>query len=438
MVRTIAVLLVCVALGYSFGADMSPAESMRLLAEAGIRVSARDAFGPPSSFLEREADGTFSIYLYDESLTNIAVLASLPVSDLRLHTCKLRDLTPLATLPLQRLELWCVPDADLSSLKGKTIRNLDISRMAVRDLSILQGMTIEALVVNPYVVTNGLEALADMPQLREISTHLPNVEYHVWTRRGFKSRLESWGFHPDSSAAVLDGNAIRTRPFSINMTASDGLRDTPWHLTVGTSGVVNIMLYERGVGLDTTMTAQTLTSTQLISIRQSVADNEFFSLECHYGDKLVDDFSHRGISIRVGDCQKTVRMASFENRLIDHDPQLKTLKRLLRVWQAVASLVDLPTNCVSFEAEDRRVMESDDRAEKIKLRLMNIEVSVKDVAADSVEMAVSVARDLIREGLVVGDSYAIQDEEGKRQKWKLVSADGTNVVVRMDDSLKAE
>jgi hypothetical protein len=189
------------------------------------------------------------------------------------------------------------------------------------------------------------------------------------------------------------------------------------------------MLMLNDKGFDAISKTWDLSAAECATIRQSVADNEFFSLQGHYGDDLVDIMSKREVSVRVGDCQKTIRVSSFINRLIDHDAQLKTAKRLLKVWQTGMSLVQLPRKCASFEEEDQKVMSSSDR-EKEPL-IIKVSLSGKTVSVDSAEVGLGAARGFTERGILnVGDTFVVEDDGGKRQKWLLVSASGSNVVIR--------
>jgi hypothetical protein len=91
-------------------------------------------------------------------------------------------------------------------------------------------------------------------------------------------------------------------------------------------------------------------------LRQCIASNAYHTLDSIYGDNIIDA-SSRTLSIRVGNCQRTIKIRAFHNRVVGNDPQLVAAKRLLRIWQMIQSFVTVPQECLDFAEEDQKVME---------------------------------------------------------------------------------
>lgn len=355
----LAVLLI----GCVTASAMSDGEARQKLAKAGIVLwppdREADPYSPPYSYLKQEKDGTFRLYLRDESLADLSVLAGVPISDLHLRAPRVRDLAPLAQLPLMKLSLTCHPETTISPLRGRAIRSLDIAYMGVRDLAPLKGMPLEELWFNPYIVTNGMDIVVSNPELDYIVTCSPHDDRQSWNRETFLAKQERWGFRPDSTGHPPDQSAILTSSLSVCATTFAGFTTArQWELTVLPDGRLFFLTHDYGDDGKHTPRERTvsLSTNQLQALRQCIASNAYHTLESIYGDNIIDA-SSRTLCIRVGNQQRTIKIQAFHNRLNGNDPQLLDAKRLLRVWQMIQSFVTLPQDCLDFAEDDQKVME---------------------------------------------------------------------------------
>lgn len=87
-----------------------------------------------------------SLNLYNLTrVSDIRVLAGMPLRDLNLSLTRARDLSPLAGAPLVSLDINGTGATDLSPLKGAPLRTLSANLCGIADLSPLQGMPLETL-----------------------------------------------------------------------------------------------------------------------------------------------------------------------------------------------------------------------------------------------------------------------------------------------------
>jgi hypothetical protein len=131
-----------------------------------------------------------------------------------------------------------------------------------------------------------------------------------------------------------------------------------WELTVLADGRLFFVTHHRGDDGKRTSREHTasLSKDQLHALRQCIASNAYHTLDSIYGDNIIDA-SSRTLSIRVGNCQRTIKIRAFHNRVVGNDPQLVAAKRLLRIWQMIQSFVTVPQECLDFAEEDQKVME---------------------------------------------------------------------------------
>lgn len=342
-----------------------PEASVRLsLAEAGIELLPpgvdADTYLFPHSFLEQESNGFFRLYIRDQSLTNITVLSKMPISGLTLDCPKLMNLAPLSEIPLKRLGLTCHPDADLSFVRGKPLHSLDIAYMRVRDLSMFKGMPLEKLWFNPSIVTNGLDFVVSSPRLDLIVTCTSDDNRKIWSKKTFLAKLHLWGFRPDSAAEPPTTAAILSEPFSLCMTTYAGFTSAlMWEFTLQTNRQAVLMVDnygERSRELVKRTKNMLLSVEQLAAVKKIITENQFFTLETHYGDDIIDA-SSRALSVRIGDYQKTILIRHFNNRLVANDDQLESAKQLLKIWETLIFIADIPEGCLDWTEDDAKVLE---------------------------------------------------------------------------------
>ena len=106
---------------------------------------------PPELPIEKRltlaADGNLALDLSKTPISDLALLADMPLVDLNLNGCTaITDFRPLSGLPLRRLFLDGTKMIDLAPLaKVRTLKTLSLQLTGVRDLSPLQGLPIESL-----------------------------------------------------------------------------------------------------------------------------------------------------------------------------------------------------------------------------------------------------------------------------------------------------
>jgi len=347
----VSILLILVYCETSF--CMSETEIRKKLADAGITLWAanveEDAYKPPYSFLKPLSNNLFRLYLRNESISDISVLAKMPISNLYLDTPKVKDLTPLARMPLTDLRLICCSNADISPIRGKPLVSLGIDEIQVPDLSVIKGMPLKDLWFNPDVVTNGMDVIATMPKLEYIYTG------QRWSMKSFTKRLQLWGFRSDSKGKKPETSDILNKPISIRMTTYTGFTSAlPWELIILPSGEAYLQVNDNDDSASEKRT--TLTVDQMNALRKCIITNEYFSLPTVMGDNVVDA-SSRSLSIRVGDYQHSITIQSLINRLVSNDPQLVVAKKAVAIWKQIGSMVKVPKNYMEFISEDQSVMD---------------------------------------------------------------------------------
>ena len=177
-------------------------EAMKSLIEVRLKqLTALPGWQTPADKprIADKGDGTFSVDLSKLPISDLSMLAGLPVSFLDLERCPVSDLAPLAGLPLHKLHIMetqvsdlralanaplegldargC-PIEDLRPLQGRPLSQLDISATKVRDLAPLRGAPLKWLsaVHTPLESLAGLAGLpltslkvGDCPRLRDIT-----------------------------------------------------------------------------------------------------------------------------------------------------------------------------------------------------------------------------------------------------------------------------
>lgn len=301
--------------------------------------------------------GYFRLYIRSDSLTNVSVLSSMPISNLSLECPQLVDLTPLSQLPLTELSLECHPNADISFVRGKRLRSLDIAYMQVRDLSVVKGMPLEKFWFNPYIVTNGLDLVAASPRLDTIVTCTSDDNRQCWSRKAFVAKQEFWGFRPDSAGEPPTAAAILSEPLSLYMTTYAGYTGArEWEFTVQASREAVLTVDDYCSSTAKRTKSMRLSAEQIAALRNTIAENSFYTLETSYGDNIIDA-SSRALSVRVGPYQRTILIRDFHNRLVANDSQLASAKQLLKIWGTLVSVANIPQDCLDWTEDDAKVLE---------------------------------------------------------------------------------
>ncbi len=119
--------------------------------------------------LNRLADGTYTLEIRGQPLSDLTFLKGAPLSRLVLPGGKIADLTPLTGMPLTHLDLSQNPLTDLTPLRGLPLQALFLKDCGnITDIAPLTGIpTLQNLIV-PETAPN-LEQLRQMPGLQRLS-----------------------------------------------------------------------------------------------------------------------------------------------------------------------------------------------------------------------------------------------------------------------------
>lgn len=103
-------------------------------------------------------------------ISNLLPLARSPIQMIWLSETLVSDISPLIACPIVSLTLHRTPVENLTPLVGTNIRRLHIAESNVTDLTPIQSLRLERLIFSPERIQIGLDAVKNMPFLREIGT----------------------------------------------------------------------------------------------------------------------------------------------------------------------------------------------------------------------------------------------------------------------------
>jgi eukaryotic-like serine/threonine-protein kinase len=164
-------------------------------------------------------EGTYSLTVKDQPLSDLSFLKGAPIRELNLDRTAVSDLTPLADLPLEALSIDETPVSDLGPLggPGHRLREIYFAKTRVRNISALAGLplkqiffdNVEVSDVTPLLLCPTLEqiiipkaarnvaVLKTLPRLTRISyTYDPTVPGPSMTAASFWSNDPGHGFTP--------------------------------------------------------------------------------------------------------------------------------------------------------------------------------------------------------------------------------------------------
>lgn len=118
-------------------------------------------------------DHIVSVDLSGLQVTNLAPLAGLPLTVIKMQDCPVRDLEPLVGMPLRELWLQGTRVADLSPLANMPLEYVFLDRTFVTDLRPLSEAPLKFITFDPVTVTNGVNALRDKTSLNRIGVDFP-------------------------------------------------------------------------------------------------------------------------------------------------------------------------------------------------------------------------------------------------------------------------
>jgi Leucine-rich repeat (LRR) protein len=123
-------------------------------------------------------NGTFSVGIESQPLSDLSFLKGTPISELWLNECKVTDLAPIQDLPIRVLGLHGNPVADLRPLGKMPLEELSIEWTKVSDLSSLTGLRLKKLYLHGCEYLTDVSALAEIPTLEKLTvpTSAQNIE----------------------------------------------------------------------------------------------------------------------------------------------------------------------------------------------------------------------------------------------------------------------
>jgi eukaryotic-like serine/threonine-protein kinase len=205
--------------------------------------------------VELKPDGTLDVDFNGTSLSSLAFVEGLPISELWLFNTPVSDLSPLKGLRLRKLHLFNTQVTDLTPLVGMPLEELVLIGLNISDISALQDMPLIVLKLNACNNLQNISVLKNCQTLRGLVLppeakdyaflkNLPNLKWLGWQEdenNGWKpnqtsvefwqddeqlqyvKRLESSGFKPKkilggwsfekqaiSDLSVLKGQPIRS------------------------------------------------------------------------------------------------------------------------------------------------------------------------------------------------------------------------------------
>jgi Leucine-rich repeat (LRR) protein len=104
----------------------------------------------------------------DTNVSDISPLKGMPFECLCFWGTKVSDLSPLQGMKLTKLDFSSTPVTDLSALNGMPLRELFFSWTGVSDVSPLEGMPLEFVLLSPENITNGIDVIRQMKNLKTI------------------------------------------------------------------------------------------------------------------------------------------------------------------------------------------------------------------------------------------------------------------------------
>ena len=122
-------------------------------------------------------------------------LAESKLGTLWLRQCPVTDLSPLAASELVSLDVQDTGVADLSPLASLTsLRRLNIAGTPVTDLTPLASLRLERLIFTPSRITDGIDAIREMPTLTSIDTSFDGEQPHARPAAAFWTAYDAGEF----------------------------------------------------------------------------------------------------------------------------------------------------------------------------------------------------------------------------------------------------
>jgi serine/threonine protein kinase len=155
------------------------------LAKAGFKFTA-----------EKQDDGTWSVALDDQPISDLTPLKDTSISELSLVRTKVADLSPLRGMPIESLHLAGTQVADLSPLEGMPLKSLQISGTPVSDLTPVRDMPMRYLSMGGCKNITDLGPLTNMTTLRTVILP-PNAKNFQFLRHFQSIKRISFTYDPD-------------------------------------------------------------------------------------------------------------------------------------------------------------------------------------------------------------------------------------------------
>jgi eukaryotic-like serine/threonine-protein kinase len=142
---------------------------------------------------EKQGDGTWSVVLDNQPISDLSPLKDASISELSLMRTKVSDLTPLRGMPLERLYLAGTAVADISPLQGMPLKSLQISGTPVSDLAPVRGMPLRYLSMGNCTNITDLGPLENLTTLQSVVLP-PNAKNFEFLRTFPKLRRISFTY----------------------------------------------------------------------------------------------------------------------------------------------------------------------------------------------------------------------------------------------------
>jgi serine/threonine protein kinase/Leucine-rich repeat (LRR) protein len=118
------------------------------------------------------------VSIENQPLSDLSFLKGMPISELWLSGCKVRDLSPIQGLPLRVLGLYRNPVSDLTVLRKMPLEELSLEESNVSDLSPLTGLRLKKLLLHDCEKLTDVSSLLKIPTLEKLTVpvHAQNIE----------------------------------------------------------------------------------------------------------------------------------------------------------------------------------------------------------------------------------------------------------------------
>jgi serine/threonine protein kinase/Leucine-rich repeat (LRR) protein len=207
--------------------------------------------------LAKLPDGTYSLSITNQPLTDLSFLKGAPISELTLSNCQITDLAPIRNLPLRQLMVGGNPVVDLAPLRDLPLERLGLRAGSFSDLSPLAGLRLRELYLDGSANVTDVSALTEIKTLEKLT--LPAQARNIGALKkltemqmlSFKA-TDKAPFLPTSTAAVFwkeyERDSWRTELLDKLLVAGlkpkvfKQLEDKTWEMDLGKSDLSDLTI----------------------------------------------------------------------------------------------------------------------------------------------------------------------------------------------------